>query len=500
MLKKASHSFKFIDLLCCLPAIYFLLVTHGYWGETAPMDGMVYYRQATQFFAYGPLAAFQKNNFIHPPLFYIVQGIFFIFFGISPQTYTLLGYVLFVITSLGMYVSLKQLFNRRVALVATSLLFMNPHTIVGTFYPNPDIILMYVFIFTLFAHTYEKKLILMFSYVLLFLAKDTGLVMCAGIVFVRSIHGIYHHKSIKMKIWSVVQETLLCLPVILTYGLWSSYTNVIGANWREIFLHEETTETSYIVFAIKKLVTFGFINPRLIQSIFNIFALNFQWIYTALLLLLWHLFFKKKIATTNPQRSFILALVFTSILYLCVVLSFPTWTIPRYGIHMLVPLFFFLSVYINQIKWKLLYVGIVVGLLCTTLISNTASVDPVSMRIGSIPSASEWIYDSGFNTNGPDGLLYNFQYMKKVALQNELIQHAYEEQADYVVTDCDEFKLGERLYSINIDPSFYPQFTFTKTLECISPFEYQEKYLDGSLAARKIFVQNGATTGFIEIP
>ncbi len=496
MIRVRIGKFKRVDLLCTIPALFFIILTRHYWGETPPLDSMVYFRQTTEFYTHGLSATFQNNyGMLHPPLFFQLQSIFFAVFGVSPASYTLFGYCLLTTTSVIFYFAVKHIFNRRTALIATLLLFTNPHIIVSSFYPNPDVILLSVFILTLLSHTYNKKRLLLFCYPLLFLAKETGLIICAGFICIRLFTILFSHSTLKTKLRSMASELLICVPVIIIFSFWSSYANAHGSDWK-FLLHEDTNESSYVMFTIKKILTLGFINTHLMQNIYNIFILNFQWIYA--LFLLCFAFFKKPPATGEYQRRFAHGLLVTSALYLCVALSFPTWTIPRYGIPMLLSLFFFLSLYLNQIKRPLLYIGIVILFTVITFVANVYSIDPITSRIGKLFIFNELLYDSKLNSNGLDGLVYNFQFIKPVSLQNRLIQRAIEEQADYIVADCNEFRLTERIEYINFNPKSYPQFPYTKNLTCISESDLSERVFAGDVMSQRFFIQKSPYEGIIQ--
>ena len=68
-----------------------------------------------------------------------------------------------------------------------------------------------------------------------------------------------------------------------------------------------------------------------------------------------------------------------------------------------------------------------------TIISNIFSIDPVSNKFGKINVKGEDFYDINFWNSGPDRIIYNRQFLKLVAKQNDLIKTAINKNSDILI-------------------------------------------------------------------
>lgn len=118
------------------------------------------------------------------------------------------------------------------------------------------------------------------------------------------------------------------------------------------------------------------------------------------------------------QRRFFLSLLWITVLYVFLVLTFPTWTVIRYVIPVLPAIYLLLGFGLTNLQNKLVKV-----------------------------------------------LIFN------VAAQNSLITDFIESGADVLVTYCDELKLGEKFWSITVNNEYYPDFGVSKDIDCINDFD-----------------------------
>ena len=122
-----------------------------------------------------------------------------------------------------------------------------------------------------------------------------------------------------------------------------------------------------------------------------------------------------------------------------------------------------------------------------TLISNVSSLDPLSASKGTYKIFGEQFYVKDFWNDGPDGIEYNMQYLKPVKHQNDLVKQAVKDKADIFVGNCNELKLGERIWSMSIHNNFYP-IKFDRKLECINFFEIEDEKNLQKITGKRIMV------------
>ena len=127
-----------IDYAYTIPPVFLIIVTYPYWGQTPALDPMIMYRQSTILFHGGILPTIRDAPFIHPPLLFLVNAVAFFFFGNSPTTYNGVGLAALLVASYTLYRTLRDIWNKHLAALATLLLFCNPQVIINSFYLNYD--------------------------------------------------------------------------------------------------------------------------------------------------------------------------------------------------------------------------------------------------------------------------------------------------------------------------------------------------------------------------
>jgi hypothetical protein len=146
------------------------------------------------------------------------------------------------------------------------------------------------------------------------------------------------------------------------------------------------------------------------------------------------------------------------------VLPFPTWSIPRYA----VPVIFTIGLCVPLLlperkKIAILAVGIFLNVAGTV-----ASLDPVTRLIfGTYRMQGQTLYATDHAWRGADRAMYNLQLPAMTKRRNQTIQNALEQGADYWAADCDELKLGEKLWMIAFMPAGHPAFKTGRNLQCV---------------------------------
>ena len=296
--------------------------------------------------------------------------------------------------------------------------------------------------------------------------KETALAIPLAFFLYSSVAIGFHRVAFRTKVHAISQNSLIYLPTLLLFLIWQGILQGVGASEWRAHIFEETQMSSYML-TLTNVITLKIFNQYFLQNIFNTFGLNFQWILTVDTLILWIVYKYRRFAQTDKQKRFIHTLLWISVTYGLLALTFPTWTIPRYGIPLLLCLVFFFSLFVLATPriLKILFIAEVIAL---TIVANVSSLDPLSRALGTTYIRGEEFYANDIDPNGPDGLFYNTQILHPITKQNALVRFASEQHADILIANCDELKLAERIESAFSFPSAYPQYALTQPLACVS--------------------------------
>lgn len=484
-MKKIKQYFSLSDLISLVPVVFFVFVNFPYFGEAPALDPMVIYRESSQFFYGGIKEIIHYGVTVHPPLIYILNNLGFLIFGKSPLAYTLVGLTIFSITSIFGYFGIKKLFGFKTAAIFCLLLFTNPFVIANSFFLSNDMLILYGTIIALILFCLRKYLSLSLILGLMMIMKETA-VLIVGIFFIVILFEIaLELKKVKhIKIFRF-KNLAVFIPALIVFTLWRFQLDSLGTTeWRETFFIK-TSDNSYET-VVKRLVSFKFFDIFTVQNLRNTFLLHFQWIFTFSILML--LPFFKRDRLIKRQRIFLITLIFLSIVYLIMALTFPTWTVPRYGLPIYFGIFFLLSFIISRIRFQKLIPGLIVLFLGLNLVSNYRSADPFSLLYGVFKMNDINFYNIPFMNSGPDRMIYNRTYLEVTRKQNAAIKSFLKSEADVFVTNCNDLKLGEKIWSISIHNNFYPGMTLDRKIDCINFFELDNIYLKSKVENKKLFV------------
>lgn len=475
---------KLIDLVCFFPFLIFLLLTVQFWGQAPSLDPMVIYRETTQFFNGGINEIVSNGTKVHPPLIYIINSIAFLFVGKSPEAYNFVGTSIFIIDSISLYFITKKVFNRKVAIPLTVLLFTNPFIIINSFYLANDMLILSGIILALGFYLYDKKTLLSIILALMVLMKEAALIIIFSFFLFILFDEIFIKKSIKQKVLKNI--LIVFLPALISFSTWSFYLKYLGTTeWRESFFIK-TNDSSYIT-VIKNLLSFEFLNIYLYQNLRNSFVFNFQWVYSLSIIIFYFLADKKAFLVEKNQKRYFYLVLSLALTYILFVFPFPTWTVPRYGLPIFLSIFFLLSIFLARIKNIILYLFALTLLFSITIVSNIFSVDPVSNKFGRIDIKGENFYNINFWNSGPDRIIYNRQFLKLVSRQNDLIKAAIDNNSDILIDYCDDLKLGEKVYSINVHNLFYPKLKLNKPLDCINNYDLDKDWIQHKIYNKIVY-------------
>lgn len=338
---------------------------------------------------------------------------------------------------------------------------------VNYFYLTSEALILSGTILALSCYFLKKPILLSAALVLLALMKETAALLIIAFFLAWSILTIFQKPPARIKIREFLNLVLIFSPAILTLFIWRQYVIHLGTTeWRDtIFI---TNGAGSYETVMHNLFTLQIFNRFLKENLTNALWLNFQWVYLLMILLIIPWTWQKiiKLFSNRAQAAFLTTVVCFTLIYILLVLSFPTWTVLRYSIPILLMLYLVLAILISKLSGKI-YSALLTGLVILSLIANLYSLDPLTSN-KLVPYYGINLYDLPFWDGGPDRLIYNSQFLQAVKNQNIIIQKAISVNADIILTNCDEFKLGEKLWGIYLHRDFYPEFNLQKKIECIN--------------------------------
>ncbi len=461
--------FKFPqDSVCFIPVILFIILVFPYFGQAPSLDPMVNYRHSAFFFQGGFPAIIGECSTAHPPLLYLISSISFRLFGTNPLSINIAGTLLLTFTSSILFFTVKKIFDRRIALTLILLLLLNPLVMVNYFYVTSEVLILSGTIFALSCYFFKKYFLLSVSLALLALMKETAVSIIVALFLAWSILIIFQKSPTKTKISEFLNLGLIFSPAVLTLFFWHQYITSLGTTeWRDTTFIMNGTGSYEMV--LRNLLTWQILNRFLKENLTNVLWLNFQWVYSLTILLTIPWIWRKAIGLfrSKMQIAFLITAICLTLVYALLVLSFPTWTIPRYSIPALLMLFLVLAILISELPPKV-HSTLLIGLITLSIIASRYSIDPLTPFNKLLPIYGVNLYDLPFWDGGADRLMYNLQFLQAVKNQNTIIKKAISLNADIISTSCNELKLGEKLWSIYLHRDFYPEFNLQKKMECIN--------------------------------
>lgn len=380
--------------------ILFLIFSLPYQGLIPTLDGR---HDIANAFGLG----FETS--VHPPVKTILLQIFVNLFG--PNSYTWIGLMLGVAGIIGIYKLTKFLTkDNNSAVISSLLLALSGLYLSNSLFSTFDFMVA-VFALYSFLFYYQKKMNwYMFAASLGVCTKETFLLLPLSIllvsVFQKKLKWQYFFPFVIFLFWIVGLH-------FFNFSSWNQ------ANFGE-FKEYGGFGTVFL-----NLITLKIFNEFAFGAWLQMLVLNFNWFFW-LVAFIWLFFIKWS------RRGFelYLPMVVFVFLYVFLVLSFPTWLIPRYAL----PVFPFLYIFIAAHLWKSKLV--LVATFFISIIALFYSVDPVShyfykdqeilgQKFYEVPNA------------GIDGITYNMQYLYYT---REVNREYFKEEVD----DCFYVFLGQK--------------------------------------------------------
>lgn len=378
------------------------------------LDGNIDFVKTYDFYEGGINQLFANWNSIHPPFKELLSSLSFSLFGISPFSYNVIGPLAGAVC-LGFYFAFsKKFINESVAKIATLLLATSPLFVGVGVFSLTDFLVTVLIVASLYFYLSKRFAVFALCASLAVLTKETVLVFVFSIILPELLFYLKDRKN-PSKLF------ILAIPFVALFS-WFKFLEVSGKTpWGDWNFSEVAQRgTFYTIFY--NLITFNFLNKYAYQNWQQLTILNFNWVYWVGMLVgifpLKNL--KQKIkevfAKPTPRNKTFLSLFFFFILYFISVLSFQTYTIPRYGLPLVPIILLLLAYFLNKKRFLFPLIAII------TLLQLFFSLDPITRALwGKTKILGEDLYSLNTTLAGNDGITYNVQYLLLVKRRTQII-------------------------------------------------------------------------------
>lgn len=414
----------FIDFWIILALTIFIFLYLPFIQTIPYLDGNIEFVLSNIVYKEG-ISGYLKNQVeysVHPPLKFYLASLFFKVFGQNQVSYNLVGLFFGLSGVLGIYCLGKEMGNRNIGRQSALLLSLSPLFIANALFSLKDFIIAVLIIFSLLFYSRKKYLLSSGFSCLAVMTKETALIFPFSILLVELfffLKNLFQKKKVKIEF-----SALFFLLPFFFYFLWCDF--LIKNNqkpWGD-WIFAETASRGALYTALYNFFTLKLFNKYAFQHWRQLFILNFNWIFWLILLSGVILYFRKKenqrfflkefLKGTDRFKTFSVILIFL-FGYLLSVLSFPTFTIPRYGLP-IIPFFLIgvsFSIWIitkdKKTPFRFFFISCVIFVNCLSLFT---SVDLVSKYLWKkVSILGQEIYNLKDHLAGNDGITYNFQFL-----------------------------------------------------------------------------------------
>lgn len=401
----------FPDLWLVFSLVIYVFLNIPFFGNIPYLDGNIDFIKTHDFFSGGFTNLLQNWNSVHPPGKEFITFPFFVLLGVNRYSYTLIGPLFGVIGIVFFYLLTLKTFGKTPARIASFLLAINPLFLSVGIFSLTDFLLVVFAIGSFYFYLSRKNLLLSIFLSLSFLVKETGLIIPISMIAIEFI-------SIKKLRTFTTFLLALFTPFLIAYT-WYSFLKIqdkpLWSDWN----FSETASQGSVYTVFHNLITFSFLNKFALQNWLHLFILNFNWVYWLISVIgLIHIlsrFKGKKIRFLINMQSgkTLLSITIFFFLYSLTVLSFQTYTIPRYTLPLIIfPLLGISeSLYIFSKYHKIRIAILLIPVILITGFSLFFSLDPISIAFwGREKVLGEEIYAIRKKLAGSDGITYNMQY------------------------------------------------------------------------------------------
>jgi len=408
-------------MLILIPLIIFSILYLPFINSIPYLDGNIDLIRSYDFFNGGFAHYFLSWGSVHPPSKLFITDILFNTFGINVYSYNIIGLIFGIIGIIYIYKLCESIFDKKTAMFAAIILSTYPLFIATGIFSLTDYLTSILIIVSLDYYSRKKYFLYAIFSSIAVLTKETALLIPITIMLIEVIYSLSKVKTIfKNQRLVLLRSACLFLP-LFTYYCWSLYIAMNGqAAWND-WNFSATANKGSLYTIINNLKTFNFLNQYAYQSWKQLFLLNFNWILWLIVTIGIIIFIAKnfkyvgKLLTSGKQKiKTILVIVVFSVLYLFTVLSFQTYTIPRYALPVLCLLIIGVSWTITKSINKfnlLLKVLFIIVFIVFIIVRLFYSIDPLSISLwGQTSILNQNFYALNEHLAGNDGITYNMQY------------------------------------------------------------------------------------------
>lgn len=414
-----NNTFLFIPL--CIFSLLFL----PYTTVLPYLDGNIDFVQTVLYHTGEFSLYFKFFSSVHPPLKIFLFDFFYSIFGVYESIPTLLGYLWGVVGITCFYYLLKKL-SPGSEKIGSLLLSISPLYIsVGIFYLT-DYILTNLILFMLLMYIREKKILLLAGLICTVLVKETGLLI-PGIFLIIELS-----TSINKKRFLSVKNVIFYSIPFSIYYVWFLFMSTKGISTWNDWIFTDTADQGTFYTIVNNVVTLKIFNEYATQHFLQLLFLNFNWIIIAISIFITIIILirkenRKKIIQAvilfDAQSKTILFILIFCILYALTVLTFQTYTIPRYALPIIPFLLLWFSVVVTQLKNFFVKATSIFVVFLLTILGLFFSVDPIANTIwGKVNVLGQNVYATNYHLSGNDGITYNYQYLLIAKKRTEIIR------------------------------------------------------------------------------
>jgi hypothetical protein len=405
-------------------------------------DGNIVFVQTNDYLK-GGLQMYLNNWAVHPPLKIIISAILIKIIPSLPFSYNILGIIFGIAGIFGIYYLSLNTFTKKEAIISSSLLAISPLFIANSIFGLLDYILTVLIIIALLFYIKKRFIIYAFFASLCILTKETGLIFILTVLLIEIIFQI---KNILNKNYKSLINIIYCLIPLIPWYIWTIYLNVNHKSIWDDYVFSNTKGGPFYV-VIHNLLFLNIFTQYTKEHWSQLFILNFNWILWLFITLSLLIYLLKKIfgkALLNEikknkiKTKALIVIVTFFFLYLLTVLTFPTYTIPRYALPLIPCFIIFITLSITAIKNNYLKLLVLIAVYSIFLISLFSSSDPVSRVIWDTRIMNNQnLYSLDQTVAGNDGITYNYQYLLLIKDRTELIRKIENDKMSLNKNSCD---------------------------------------------------------------
>lgn len=385
---------KSILTVILLPIIIFSILFLPFITSIPYLDGNIDFVKSYDFYEGGIQQYFHNWGSVHPPFKLLLPVFLFRLFGVNIILFNIIGFVFGVLGIIFMYKLCQNIFNEKTALLSSLLLAVSPIFLASGIFSLIDFLISVLIIISLYFYSYKNNLMYGLISTLAVLTKETALLLPIVVILVESFILITQKLKVSKKDFKNLKNIFLKFAYIsipfLAYLSWYFFIRLAGQTTWNDWNFSSTSDRGSFYTIFNNLISFNFLNNYAYDNWKQLFVLNFNWFFWIIFLIgvifvpKDLLIIKKNLIKNIQITKTIFVMIIFSILYFLAVLSFQTFTIPRYGLPILCFLIIGVSwttVNILNKKNTLIKITFLFFFISIILLRLFYSIDPVSIKL-----------------------------------------------------------------------------------------------------------------------